>query len=178
MAVGSGGLPRSARTRMAGLAHSRRGLVLTAPLAASAIVAGIVFLAFPGFGDSLVRSLSHGPNASKIGMHSAQNAAEGSRPHGSSQPGSGSQGGQGPAGDPQPSGPHRATGRPTSPGPSGTPTPTPTQTSPPPNGGELPPGCSWQSVTAQSIETTAGLRLAAPRRRLIAPAIATGSKPR
>src|SRR6266851_5307505 len=148
MAVGSGGLPRS-----------RRGLVLTAPLAASAIVAGIVFLAFPGFGDSLVRSLSHGPNASKIGMHPAQNAVEGSRPRGSSEPGSGSQGGQGPAGNPQPSGPHRATGRPTSPGPSGTPALTPTQTSPPPNGGELPPGYSWQSVTAQSIETTAGFRL-------------------
>ncbi len=177
MAVGSGGLPRSARTRMAGLAHSRRSLVLTAPLAASAIVAGIVFLAFPGFGDSLVRSLSHGPNASKIGMHSAQNAVEGSRPHGSSQPGSGSQGGQGPAGDPQPSGPHRATGRPTSPGPSGTPTPTPTQTSPPPNGGELPPGCSWQSVTAQSIETTAGFRLAAPSSWLMTPGLHTFIKP-
>ncbi len=176
-AVGSGGLPRSARTRMAGLAHSRRGLVLTAPLAASAIVAGIVFLAFPGFGDSLVRSLSHGPNASKIGMHSAQNAVEGSRPHGSSQPGSGSQGGQGPAGDPQPSGPHRATGRPTSPGPSGTPAPTPTQTSPPPNGGELPPGYSWQSVTAQSIETTAGFRLAAPSSWLMTPGLHTFIKP-
>src|SRR6266851_5330290 len=176
-AVGSGGLPRSARTRMAGLAHSRRGLVLTAPLAASAIVAGIVFLAFPGFGDSLVHSLSHGPNASKIGMHSAQNAVEGSRPHGSSQPGSGSEGGQGPAGNPQPSGPHRATGRPTSPGPSGTPSPTPTQTSPPPNGGELPPGYSWQSVTAQSIETTAGFRLAAPSSWLMTPGLHTFIKP-
>ncbi|HEX9552895.1 MAG TPA: protein kinase [Streptosporangiaceae bacterium] len=176
-AVGSGGLPRSARTRMAGLAHSRRGLVLTAPLAASAIVAGIVFLAFPGFGDSLVRSLSHGPNASKIGMHPAQNAVEGSRPRGSSEPGSGSQGGQGPAGNPQPSGPHRATGRPTSPGPSGTPAPTPTQTSPPPNGGELPPGYSWQSVTAQSIETTAGFRLAAPSSWLMTPGLHTFIKP-
>jgi len=176
-AVGSGGLPRSARTRMAGLAHSRRGLVLTAPLAASAIVAGIVFLAFPGFGDSLVRSLSHGPNASKIGMHSAQNAVEGSRPHGSSQPGSGSQGGQGPAGKPQPSGPHRATGRPTSPGPSGQPSPTPTQTSSAPNGGELPPGYSWRSVTAQSIETTAGFRLAAPSSWLMTPGLHTFIKP-
>ena len=176
-AVGSGGLPRSARTRMAGLAHSRRGLVLTAPLAASAIVAGIVFLAFPGFGDSLVRSLSHGPNASKIGMHPAQNAVEGSRPHGSSQPGSGSQGGQGPAGNPQPSGPHRATGRPTSPGPSGTPSPTPTQTSQPPNGSELPPGYSWQSVTARSIETTAGFRLAAPSSWLMTPGLHTFIKP-
>jgi tRNA A-37 threonylcarbamoyl transferase component Bud32 len=192
----SGGPPRSAGIGIAGLPFSRRGLVLTAPLAASAIVAGIVFLAFPGLGDSLVGGLSHLPSASKIDSHAAKNTGQGSRRHGSSQPGSGSKSGQGPADSPQPSGPDRATGGPTSPGlsatptPSGspsplspssqpsltgqpTPSPTPTQTSPAPKGGVLPPGYSWQSVTGQSIGTTAGFRLAAPSSWLMTPGLHT-----
>jgi len=190
----SSGPPRSAGIGIAGLPFSRRGLVLTAPLAASAIVAGIVFLAFPGLGDSLVGGLSHLPSASKIDSHGAKNAGQGSRRHRSSQPGSGWNSGQGPAGSPQPSGPHRATGGPTSPGPSPTPSgkpsplspssqpsptgqptpsPTPTQTSPAPKGGELPPGYSWQSVTGQSIGTTAGFRLAAPSSWVMTPGLHT-----
>jgi hypothetical protein len=51
MATSPGSLARPLRsvgTWLPRLPLSRRGLVLTAPLAASAVVAGIVFLAFPG----------------------------------------------------------------------------------------------------------------------------------
>jgi tRNA A-37 threonylcarbamoyl transferase component Bud32 len=189
---------RSVGTWLARLPLSRRGLVVTAPLAASAIVAGIVFLAFPGFGDSLVRGLSL-PSGSRLGSRTAQNTVQGAVRRDGSQPGSGSTGGLGPAVSPQPSGAHRTTGgptSPTSPSPSGkptssggpstptsssqptassqpTPSPTPTPTSPAPKGGELPPGYSWQSVTGQSIGTTAGFRLAAPSTWLMTPGLHT-----
>src|SRR5258708_21276166 len=156
-AGGSGGPPRPAGIRIAWLPPSRRGLVLTAPLVASAIVAGIVFLAFPGFGDSLTGGLALLPG-NKLGSRPPENTGQGIERHGSSQRGSGSKGGQGPAGNPQPSATHRATRGRTPPGPSNRPTPsgkpspssqptpttspspspTPSQTSPAPKAGELP----------------------------------------
>ncbi|HEX9064858.1 MAG TPA: protein kinase, partial [Streptosporangiaceae bacterium] len=49
------------------LIRSRRALVLTAPLAATAIVAGIVFLAFPGFGDNLLKGQLWHPGSTGTG---------------------------------------------------------------------------------------------------------------
>ena len=49
--AGGPGAPRQPGGGLAALLQSRRGLVITAPIAASALVAGIVFLAFPGYGE-------------------------------------------------------------------------------------------------------------------------------
>ena len=191
-------LPHGAR--LAGLLQSRRGPLIAAPVAASALVAGIVFLAFPGYNNLLGQGRAQAPSASKVGSRSTQSGGLGS--NGSSAPG-GNQGSGGngsqpgshpPSGGPSPGGRHHGSAAPGSPGPSsapsspggptpaspssgpsGSPSPTPTSTpsptasSPPPSGPKLPPGCSWERVTAKSAGTTAGFRLAAPSSWLLTP---------
>ncbi len=186
---------RSLGLGIGGLAHSRRGLAVTAPIAASALVAGIVFLAFPGFGHQLLHDLYkiRGPVASGSG----QNSDLSTRPHQSakhgqgaispgsqpSSPGPAPSGGQhgspkptssGPSGRPSPSRPPTASGAP-SPTPSTSaspsPSPTPSSTSPTSTGGSIPVGYAWQSVTAQAFGTTAGWRLAAPGTWLVSPGL-------
>jgi eukaryotic-like serine/threonine-protein kinase len=186
---------------LTGLLQSRRGLVITAPIAASALVAGIVFLAFPGYGSLLGQGRGQAPSASKVGSRSAGSGAIGTRHHRGTTPGAsggnGSQPGSHPSsGGPGPAHGHRSpgpssTGNPTptrpSAGPSGTPrpspsstptpSPSPTPSSPPPTGPKLPPGYSWDRVTAQSVGTTAGFRLAAPSSWLLSPGLQTVIKP-
>jgi eukaryotic-like serine/threonine-protein kinase len=172
---------RSLRTAISSLAHSRRGLVLTAPIAVSALVIGIVFLAFPGF-----RSLiSHLPASSAIGSGPGHGVRLSSQPGTGGHRVGGSAGRQGSSGTPAPAGSHGAAGHPTPSGPSGgpsspgrtspsgqpsstgspttsaTPSPSPSQTSPTSTGG-TPAGYAWKSESAQSLGTTAGFRLAAP----------------
>jgi len=201
-------LPHGAR--LAGLLQSRRGLVIAAPVAASALVAGIVFLAFPGYNNLLGHGRAQAPSASKVGSRSAQSGGLGSRNHGSSAPG-GNQGSGGngsqpgsyqPSGGPSPVSRHHGSTAPGSPGPSAapsspggptpaspssgpsgspsatpTPTPSPTASSPPPSGPKLPPGYSWERVTAKSAGTNAGFRLAAPSAWLLTPGLHSVIKP-
>ena len=206
-AGGEPGAPRQPGGGLAALLQSRRGLVITAPIAASALVAGIVFLAFPGYGSLLGQGRGQAPSASKVGAGSARSGGIGTRHHGSTTPGGsggiGTQPGSHPrSGGPSPARSHHAQGNPGSPGPSspghptpvspsggpsGTSTPTPSATptpspsatasSPPPTGPKLPPGYSLKRVTAQSAGTTAGFRLAAPGSWLLAPGLQTVLKP-
>ena len=192
-AAGSPGWPaaswRSLRNGIDSLVHSRRGLVLTAPIAVSALVVGIVFVAFPGF-----RSLiSHLPASSAIGSGPGRGAQLSSKPGAGGHRAGGSSGSQGRSGTPAPAGSHGAAGQPTPNGPSGgpsspgrpsptgspstsptpSPSPSPSQTSPKSAGGTLPAGYAWKSESAQSVGTTAGFRLAAPAAWLITPGLQT-----
>ncbi|MGN6791689.1 MAG: protein kinase domain-containing protein [Streptosporangiaceae bacterium] len=163
---------------LAGLLHSRRGLVFTAPIAVSAVVAGIVFLAFPGYSNLLGQGRLHAPSASKVSS-GAQSGGLGTRHHGGTAPGSGGAGvppgSHQPSGGPSPARPS-ASDRPTPQSPSGSPpgtskpspsaTPTatasPTPSSPLPSSPKLPAGYSWDQVTAAQAGTKAGFRLGAP----------------
>jgi hypothetical protein len=160
--------------------------VLTAPIAVSALVAGIVFLAFPGFGHELLHSPSElfgGTTASGSGQNSdLSTQAHGNTKHGRagvspggqpSSPGpapSGHQHGSprptsSASGRPTPSRPPTASGVPSpTPSTSGSPSPSPTPStsSPTTTGGSLPAGYAWRSVTALAFGTTAGWQLAAP----------------
>jgi hypothetical protein len=186
---------RSLGQGIGGLGHSRRGLALTAPVAASALVAGIVFLAFPGFGHQLLHDLYkiRGPVASGSGQnsdlstrphqggkHGQSGTSPGSQPSSAGPAPSGGQHGSpkptspGTSGRPSPSRPPTASGAP-SPTPSSSaspsPSPTPSSTSPTATGGSIPAGYAWQSVTAQAFGTTAGWRLAAPGTWLVSPGL-------
>jgi tRNA A-37 threonylcarbamoyl transferase component Bud32 len=184
------GPPRPLRPSgsLAGLLRSRRGLVITAPLAASALVAGIVFLAFPGYSNLLGGGRGHAPSASQLSSGAAQSGL-GTRHHGGKAPARAGGSGNSPAG--QPSGAprpvrHRGSGS-GSPGPSAKPSPSgqPTPTSPsatpsasptpttssPQSSGPLPVGYSWYQVTAGQSGTTAGFRLGAPSSWLLTPGV-------
>ncbi|HEX5190874.1 MAG TPA: serine/threonine-protein kinase [Streptosporangiaceae bacterium] len=194
------GPPAQPGSGLAGLPQSRRGLVIAAPLAASALVVGIVFLAFPGYSSLLGQGRAQAPGASKVTSRSARAGGIGTRHHANGRgtaPGAsgGSQPGRDPSGGaPSPARSHHGPGNggspgpsssgqptPTSPsgGPSGTPTPipSPTSSSPPASGPQLPPGYSWKRVTAQSAGTTAGFRLAAPSPWVLNPGPQTVIKP-
>ncbi|HEX7996214.1 MAG TPA: hypothetical protein VF506_20025, partial [Streptosporangiaceae bacterium] len=175
---------------LAGLLRSRRGLVITAPLAASALVAGIVFLAFPGYSNLLGGGRGHAPSASQVSSRAAQSGGLGTRHHGGKTParagGSGNSPGGQPSGAPRPVRHHGSgsagpsakpspSGQPTPTSPSATPSaspsPTPTTSSPQPSGPKLPAGYSWYQVTASQSGTTAGFRLGAPSSSLLTPGL-------
>lgn len=184
--------PPPASGNLAGLLRSRRGLVITAPLAASALVAGIVFLAFPGYSNLLGGGRGHAPSASQVSSGAAQSGGLGTRHHGGKAPpkagGSGNSPGGQPSGAPRPVR-HHGSGSPGSPGPSAKPSPSghPTPTSPsptpsatpspsptassPPSGPKLPAGYSWYQVTASQSGTTAGFRLGAPSTWVLTPGL-------
>ena len=178
------------------LAQSRRGLVLAAPVLVSALVAGIVFIAFPGVGIGHILSRIPG-SAHKSGLGKSTTAA--AAPPTSARPGSNlSPAGQGPSANPTPSGkrhpgtpasprpssspsPSQASGsdQPSpsrSPSPSASPSPSPSP-SPVTTGGILPAGYTWRSVSALAIGTTAGFRLAAPAAWLMTPGVQTYVRP-
>jgi eukaryotic-like serine/threonine-protein kinase len=189
------GPPRPPRPSgsLAGLLRSRRGLVITAPLAASALVAGIVFLAFPGYSSLLGGGRGHAPSASRLSSGAAQSGGLGTRHQGGKAParagGSGNSPGGQPSGAPRPVR-HHGSGSPGSPGPSAqpspsghptptspsatpsaSPSPTPTTSSPQSSGPKLPVGYSWYQVTAGQSGTTAGFRLGAPSSWLLTPGL-------
>jgi eukaryotic-like serine/threonine-protein kinase len=176
---------------LAGLLRSRRGLVITAPLAASALVAGIVFLAFPGYNNLLGGGREHPPSASQVSSGAAQSGGLGTKHHHGKTParagGSGNSPGGQPSGAPRPVR-HHGSRSPGSPGPSAkpspsgqptpkspsatpSPSPTPTTSSPQPSGPELPAGYSWFQVTTSQSGTTAGFRLGAPSSCLLTPGL-------
>lgn len=193
-------LPRPDRDNLAGLLRSRRGLVLTASLAVSALVAGIVFLAFPGYGNLLGGGRGHAPTASKVSSGAGQSVGLRNRHRGGKAPGDTGRTGPAP-GSSQPSSPtspvgHRASRSPGSagpsaePSPSGQPTPTspsatptaspspsPTSSSPLPSGPRLPAGFSWEQVTAQQAGTNAGFRMGAPTSWQLSPGLVSVIRP-
>ncbi len=195
--------PGSWPTRARGigdLVKSRRGLVLTAPLAATAIVAGIVFLAFPG-ADKLFKGLTLNPGgtgsvtrsvtsgkqggaapgrARRAGTGSGQHRAAARRRRAAAAaraaPSHGSSPAPGQSGHPSPSGQPSPSGSPSG-SPTPSPSPSPTSSSPVATGGSLPLGYVWQSVTAGSVGTTAGWRLGAPATWLLTPGVQSYIRP-
>jgi tRNA A-37 threonylcarbamoyl transferase component Bud32 len=182
---------------------SRRGLALLAPVAAIAIVAGIIFLALPRFGvDVPFERLGGGggqnPNTAAAG-HGKQGDNVGSRPgdpssgsHGktapSARPTPGKSSGAGKpsaSGKPRPSAKPSSSGKPsassspttsTSPSTSASPTPTATHTSPA-SGGGLPAGFQWYRVSAAEAGTLAGFRVAGPSGWVLTPGTDSVIKP-
>jgi tRNA A-37 threonylcarbamoyl transferase component Bud32 len=192
-AGGNGGRDSGDRPR------SRRGLVLLAPLAVSALVIGIVFLAFPSVGDSLMHGLSRLPGSSAVGSGSTtdpsvtsppRHSRPGSSAHshpgsGTPAPGSSHQGSPGPtpsgtrhhSGKPAPSGsptPSKSPSSSGSPTPSTSPTPSP---SPSQSAASLPPGFAWQSESAATAGSTAGFRMAVRANWAMTPGLDTVFKP-
>jgi eukaryotic-like serine/threonine-protein kinase len=181
--------------------HSRRGLVLAAPVLVSALVAGIVFLAFPGIGNNFGHFFFRQPGGSALnsglGNGRLSRTAPASRSKGKRQnalPPAGQQ----PTAAPTPQGKHHP-GSPGSPRPSAhpspstaspssqpSPSPSPSQSasaspspspSPVTTGGTLPAGYAWRSVSAVTAGTTAGFRLAAPAAWLMAAGLQTYIQP-
>ena len=178
------------RGRKAPAARSRRNVVLLAAAAAVVLVIGGVWIAFPGLSASLAQSFdqrrptpteSAGPRVAAAGHDGHRSGAH-------SNTGTGSTGSPGPAADHTPSGTHHQPGRPgqsPKPSPSGhpspsaspSPSPTPSPTGSGPGRTPPPAGYAWRSVTAASIGTTAGFRLAAPVHWQMTPGLVTVFKP-
>jgi len=172
--------------------RSRRGVLLLAAAAAVIVVIAGVWIAFPGLTASLAQNFDQ-PSRSTTGTAgpssgpTSQASHPGTKGH-SSGPGSGT-GSPAPSGGHTPSGKHTQSGKPSpsgtprpssTPSPSATPSPSP---SPSPSssgsGGSTPPppGYVWQSVTAASIGTRAGFRLAAPASWVMTPGLVTTIRP-
>jgi hypothetical protein len=164
-----------------------------AAAAAVIIVIGGVWIAFPGLTASLAQNFeqvpprtvaSVGPGSTPSAQSRHHSPSGGSTPGGQhaspgSPPGHTPSGKKTKPGSPRPSGHPSQSAQPTpsghpspsaSPSPSPTPSPTPSQKSPP-------PGYVWQTVTAASIGTTAGFRLAAPAAWMMTPGLVTIIKP-
>jgi len=120
-----------------------------------------------------------------------QPGSGGSGPSGQPAPGPSTSGKQKPkgkpsaSGNPKPSGKPSASGHPStspsgspSPNPSPDPTPSPSTSSPAGGGGTPPPaGYAWDRVTAASVGTIAGFRIAAPAAWVMTPGLNTVIKP-
>jgi len=158
--------------------------VLIAPLAVIAIVVGIASLVLHGFPTSLAQGLD---NATQGNGSPHGSAPAGHTPSPAHDPGarhSGTPGSQRTPGNPSPTGKPSVTGKPSpspKPTPSGThspshsPSPSPTPT---PNPGPVPPpGYVWYSVSASSVGTTAGFRVAAPGLWVMTPGLTTTIRP-
>jgi eukaryotic-like serine/threonine-protein kinase len=191
---------RLAGGRIGRLAQSRPGLVLAAPVVVSALIAGVVFLAFPGVGIGHILARIPPGSAPRSGLGKGGLGTTAPAAPSGTKPGNGlSPAGQGPPASPTPSG-NRHPGTPISPGrPTAQPSPSPTSGSPQPTpssspspsaspspspspspvttGGTLPAGYAWRSVSAQTSGTTAGFLLAAPATWLITPGIQTYLRP-
>jgi len=189
--------PPSPGSRFGRGSHSRRGLVLAAPVLVSGLVAGIVFLAFPGIGNNFGHFLFRQPGGSALnsglgdgglsrtaparrGKAKRQNALPraGQRPAARTPP---TKRHPGAPGSPRPSAhPSSKTSASNQPSPSptqstsGSPSPSP---SPVTSGGTLPTGYGWRSVSAETAGTTAGFRLAAPAAWLMAAGLQTYIQP-
>ncbi len=169
--------------------RSRRGLVALAPVVALAIVAGIVYVTLPSVRNPLERFIGGGSGQNPSAAHAGNGLKRGGHPGGRSSgkrtgPGQSAPSGKpsasgklGRSGGPTPSG--KASGR-SSPGtPSSSPTttnnpspsPDPTPTSP--GSGGPPAGYVWDTVTAASVGTIAGFRIAAPAAWVMSPGLNT-----
>lgn len=187
----------STRLAIAWRARPRRGLVVFGPVAVSAVVAGVVFLAFPGFGGSLIHGISR-LSGNEAGSPAASNAGPGglNRKVGGSAPGSGGSGGLSTpaAGNRPPTTPPSGAGKPTpsgkpstspsgqpspsgSPTASGSPSPSVSPSPSPSSGSTLPSGYIWQSESAATAGTTAGFKLATPSSWLLTPGLHTRIAP-
>lgn len=183
----------------------KRGVVALAPVAALAIAAAIVYATLhtplghavnggnqPGQGPAAAaRGDRHVKGTGHQGGHSSGHQ-QGSGGSGSSgNPRSGQSSGSGkpqPSGKPSASGHPKPSGKPssgqssTSPGPSSTPSSSPDpspspSTSSPSGGGQPPAGYVWDRVTAASVGTIAGFRIAAPAPWVMTAGLNTVIKP-
>lgn len=152
------------------IAGKRRALLLIVPLVLA--IAGVTSLLLHGFHTSTAQGLD---NATRGGgnLHGSVPGSNGSQPghstgprhHGNTTGGQRTPGNQGTPGKPSPTGKPSSSGNPTpKPTPSGSPShsPSPSPTPSPDPSPVLPPGYGWFSVSASSVGTTAGFRLAAP----------------
>jgi hypothetical protein len=189
----SGSPDQPAGRRPAGSGLSRRTAVLLAAAAAVIVVIGGVWIAFPGLTASLAQNFEQAPprTAASVGP-AVTPPAHGRHPGTKGHPAPGAQ-----SGTPGPSAGHQPSGKPSKPGspapsghpsqsvqptpsghasPSASPSPSPSP-DPTPSQQTPPPGYVWQTVTAASIGTTAGFRLAAPAAWLMTPGLITTIKP-
>jgi eukaryotic-like serine/threonine-protein kinase len=182
------------------LLKSRRGLVALAPVVVLAIVAGIVYATLPSVRNPLERLIGGGSGQNPIAAHAGNGLKRGSHPgrqssgkrtgpgnsapSGTPAPGKPSASGKpGRSGKPTPSGKpsgRSSSGKPSAsptpstthgPSPSPDPSPTPTQTSP--GSGGPPAGYVWDTVTAASVGTNAGFRIAGPAAWVMSPGLNT-----
>ncbi|HWF79202.1 MAG TPA: protein kinase [Streptosporangiaceae bacterium] len=180
----------------------KRGVVALAPVVALAIAAAIVYAALPNIRTPLERLVGGGSQASQgqvaagpgghhvkgAGPQGGHSADSGSGGAGSGTSGKPAPGRPSSSGQPKPSGKPSASGKPkpsgkpssghpsTSPSSSTTPTPSPDPTpssSSPPAGGQPPTGDVWDRVTASSVGTIAGFRIAAPAAWVMTPGLNT-----
>ena len=165
----------------------KRGVVALVPVVVVAIAAAIVYATLPGIRAPLARVLGGGGPAHQgpvaaarggrhvktvghQGGHSSGNqpGSGGSGSSGKPAPGKPSSSGKGKPGQPSASGRPKPSGKPssgqpsssTNPTPSPDPTPSPSQSSP--SGQQPPTGYVWDRVTAASVDTIAGFRIAGP----------------
>src|SRR5215472_15795330 len=184
----------------------RRGVVALAPVVVLAVAAAIVYATLPSVRAPIARLITGGsqPNQGSVAAgHGGHRVNATGRQGGHStgnRPGSPGSGSSGPApsgkpsssGKPKPTGKPSASGKPsgkpssgqpssspsssTSPSPSPDPTPSPS-TSNPGSGGAPPTGYVWDRVTAASVGTIAGFRIAAPSPWVMTPGLNTVIKP-
>lgn len=185
----------------------KRGVVALAPVAALAIAAAIVYAALPAVRNPINRlvvggnQVRSGPAAAGRVHHGTRGGTGSHGNRSGGQSGSGNSGtsgkpapgGPSTSGKPNPSGKPSTRGRPsasgkpsssghpsaspssTNPSPSPDPSPTPSQTSP--ASGGPPPGYVWDKVTAASVGTIAGFRIAGPAGWVMTPGLNTVIKP-
>jgi serine/threonine protein kinase len=185
----------------------KRGVVALAPVIALAIAAAIVYATLPNIRAPLDRIFTasqptSSPAAAAIGHHGTKGGAGRQGGHSSgNQPGSGGSGpsskptagrsgkpsakpsasGSGkskPSATPSGSG-HSSTSPPpsSSPNPTPDPSPSPSQSSPGTGGAKPPVGFVWDRVTAASVGTIAGFRIAGPAAWVMTPGLNTAIKP-
>jgi tRNA A-37 threonylcarbamoyl transferase component Bud32 len=194
VAGGSGAGGEDARDNKAGDFLRKRGVIALAPVVALAIAA-IVYAALPNMGTPLRRLGGGEPNQGPVavargGHHVKGTGRQGGHASGN-RPGAG---GSGPSGKPAPGKPSSpgkpsASGKPssgkpstspsssTSPTPSPDPTPSPSASSPGGGGVQPPTGYVWDRVTAASVGTIAGFRIAGPAAWVMTPGLNTVIKP-
>lgn len=188
------------RGRKASEFLKKRGVVALAPVAALAIAAAIVYATLPGVRGPVSRffggqphqgAVAAGPGGHQInvrgtgrqGNHASGNqpGSSGSGPSGKPAPGKPSGSGKAtPTGKPSASGkpsrqPSSSPSASTSPHPS--PDPSPSASSPGTGGGNPPTGYVWDSVSAASVGTIAGFRIAAPAAWVMTSGLNTLIKP-
>lgn len=167
------------------LTGNRRALLLVAPLAVIGIVVGVTSLLLHGFPTTLAQGLdnvtrgSGNPHGSAPADHSSPPGhSTDPRHHGGTAGDHPTPGSQRTPGKPSPDGRPSSSGKPTpkttpsgshSPSPSLSPTPSPSPV--------IPPGYTWFSVSASSVGTTAGFRLAAPNTWALIPGVTSTIKP-
>jgi hypothetical protein len=164
---------------------NRRALVLIVPLVVIGIVVGLTSLFLHGFPTSLAQGLdnaTHGSGHSHgsvpAGHSSRPGHSMGARHHGKTPGDRRVPGDQGTAGQPSPTSKPSSSGKPTpKPTPSTSPSHSPSPTPSPDPSPVPPPGYAWYTVSASSVGTTAGFRVAAPGTWALIPGLTSTIKP-